>query len=100
MCYIFMKLAGSVNSLLVELASGHRLRGLPSSSGSPSLLHVPCLAPLEGWEAGNVRTSPVPAEPGSPPQPCPGPLHFDSFHTRVFFPVSSPIGVSPRISDK
>src|SRR3989442_9101735 len=56
-----MKLAGSVNSLLVELASGHRLRGLPSSSGSPSLLHVSRLAPLEGWEAGNVRTSPVPA---------------------------------------
>src|SRR2546425_10288228 len=60
MCYIFMKLAGSVNSLLVELASGHRLRGLPSSSGSPSLLHVPRLAPLDLWEAGNVRTSPVP----------------------------------------
>src|SRR2546427_10069190 len=99
MCYIFMKLAGSVNSLLVELASGHRLRGLPSSSGSPSLLHVSRLAPLEGWEAGNVRTSPVPAEPGKQPPPGPGPLLLDIYHTRAYVSVSCPIGVSPRISD-
>jgi len=57
-CFVF--------DLFEDLACSHRLRGLPSSAGSPSLLHLRALAPqrraVSFWQ-GTV-------EPQPPPHAC------------------------------
>src|SRR2546427_3359745 len=48
---------------LEDLACSHRLRGLPSSSGSPSLLHLRALAPqrrVASSRQGTVEPQPPP----------------------------------------
>ena len=54
---------------LRELSYSHRLRGLPPSSGSPSLLHLRALAPekhIASFRQGTVEPQPPPhAQSGS-----------------------------------
>src|SRR2546425_13265446 len=54
---------GSVKSSVVDMTCSHRLRGVPSSTGSPSLLHLRALAPqrrvVSSWQ-GTVEPQPPP----------------------------------------
>src|SRR5882762_8239789 len=52
--------------LFEDSACSHRLRGLPSSSGSPSLLHLRALAPQRHVASSWQRT----VEPQPPPHAC------------------------------
>src|SRR2546430_3031819 len=72
-CCLTREIPGSSQAILLVLSSrrllddsacSHRLRGLPSSAGSPSLLHLRALAPqrlIAPFRPGTGRTSTVPS---------------------------------------